>query len=705
MPVEVRPLGVSCNLRCGYCYQQPQRDARNIRKRYDLQQIKQAVLAEEGPFTLFGGEPLLLPKRDLHDLWAWGLERFGRNAVQTNATLIDPDHIEMFRRYRVRVGVSIDGPGQLNDTRWHGTLERTRSATADSERAIERLLEARIPTRLIVTLHRQNAAAARLPALLHWLAGFDGGELQGVRLHLLETENDAVRLRYALDEQGNTAAMLALLDLARQHPGLRIEPFAEMRRLLLGDSSATSCVWHGCDPYNTAAVQGVEGHGERSNCGRTNKDGVDFEKAADHGPERSLALYRTSQDAGGCAGCRFFLMCKGHCPGSAIDRDWRNRSEHCATLKAIYGELEAELALEKHVPVSLSQQRERLEQEMVTSWALGSTGSTWPAMGTRGHLPQQTGGAKRMHTSAKPRAARSMRLQQPLPAFTRISWTGASARSVWEPRLRRVAAVCRAMEVQSVIAGVRPSAVFVGHEARDLDRAVLLRSGLVVHRLWAETAGASRPSGVSRRGFALVLGRPRDVRQFTDAWETGDGDALGALLGYPRCCQRAFSERGGADPAVDPIWSAAAASVAEATDHDRVCELDAGPWANLTWTYLHISGIPHQPCASNCSQSETLAENMRDAALVGGIDAQALRWLDQMLAWPAEWSALHGIAEVKQPILKLATASPPTDRRRVVRYTGRLYPDDGARGLRFPFLAGPQRPGPRTTEFSLNPNS
>ena len=70
MTVEVRPLGVQCNLQCQYCYQHPQRDAANITATYDLEKIKAKVLQEGRRFSLFGGEALLIPERDLEELWA-----------------------------------------------------------------------------------------------------------------------------------------------------------------------------------------------------------------------------------------------------------------------------------------------------------------------------------------------------------------------------------------------------------------------------------------------------------------------------------------------------------------------------------------------------------------------------------------------------------------------------------------------------------
>lgn len=133
-----------------------------------------------------------------------------------------------------------------------------------------------------------------------------------------------------------------------------------------------SCTWAGCDPYTTRAVRGIEGQGQRSNCGRTNKDGIDYVKAAESGFERYLALYQTPQECGGCKNCRFFLMCKGQCPGTGIHGDWRNRTEHCEVWKALFTALEQELLEENIVPVSQNHgKRTELERSAMEQWMSG----------------------------------------------------------------------------------------------------------------------------------------------------------------------------------------------------------------------------------------------------------------------------------------------------------------------------------------------
>jgi uncharacterized protein len=380
MGVELRPLGVNCNIGCQYCYQNPQRDAGNLTRSYDLEAMKRAVLSEGGPFILFGGEPLLMPEDDLETLWAWGLEQFGQNGVQTNGVLINDQHISMFRRYKVHVGISMDGPGELNDVRWAGSLEKTRMATAKTEAAIERLCHEGIPPSLIVTLHRNNATADKLPVMHDWMRQLDAAGVASVRLHMLEVETAQIGHKYALTVPESIAALMSFAELEKQLAGVRFDVFEDMENLLCGQDDQATCVWRACDPYTTDAVHGVEGSGQRSNCGRTNKDGIDFTKADMPGYERYLALYHTPQEYGGCQACRFFLVCKGQCPGTAIDGDWRNRTEHCEVWKRLFRVIEERLLDKGLFPISAQPNRIYLEQEMLGAWAAGNNPSLQQAI-------------------------------------------------------------------------------------------------------------------------------------------------------------------------------------------------------------------------------------------------------------------------------------------------------------------------------------
>ncbi|MBL0330069.1 MAG: radical SAM protein [Bacteroidetes bacterium] len=310
MGIEIRPFKDACNIRCTYCYQEGTRSSGNISKSYDLEKIKTAILRERQPFTLFGGEPLLMPLEDLEELWSLGYEKYGNNSVQTNATLINDNHIVLFKKYNVSVGISIDGPDELNDVRWSKNLTHTRQLTAKIEETILQLRKELIQVSIIITIHKKNAINDKLVKLIEWVKGLHEKGIRSIRVHTLEVNNESVRKDISLSENENFTALLAFAKLKITLSDLEIDVLDEMEMLLRGDDSKVSCVWYSCDPYTTAAVTGINGDGQYSNCGRTNKDGVDMVKSEKHGHERQIALYFTPQDAGGCKDCRFFLCAK-----------------------------------------------------------------------------------------------------------------------------------------------------------------------------------------------------------------------------------------------------------------------------------------------------------------------------------------------------------------------------------------------------------
>lgn len=379
MSIELQPLGVKCNIGCSYCYQDTMRQGGNGGGQpYDMAAMKRAAEAEgvgqpdgrgnKTGFTIFGGEPLLLPLKDLEELLRWAAEDKGAPAgIQTNATLITDRHIELFKKYRTSVGVSMDGPGDLNRTRLakDGKAETTDVLTAKSQAALERLLAEGIPASLIVTVMSSNAGTdARLDRLIAWLLDLRDRGLKYVNLHTLEVDTKAAE-SLALFEDRSIEVMRRL---QRELVGFtNVSPFSDMRKSLLREGGA-NCVWNGCDPLTTQAVRGIDGQGGRKNCGRTEKQGVSFMKADREGKERSLILYLTPQEHGGCADCRFFAACLGHCPGEGIDGDWRNRTVHCALIKALYGDLEVALLAEGKDPISRSLRRPAVEAEMVARW-------------------------------------------------------------------------------------------------------------------------------------------------------------------------------------------------------------------------------------------------------------------------------------------------------------------------------------------------
>ena len=381
MTVEVHPKGVACNLQCTYCYQHPMRDAGHTHgAEWNLDGVRETLSAlrdkgHTGTPVLFGGEALLTPMPQLEEFLAWSVDQYGSSSIQSNASLCTDAHFALFERYDTNVGVSMDGPGPLNDARWAGSLAKTRAATAASQRNLEHLIQSGRTTGIIVTLSRANGLPEHFPAMMQWFRDLDDLGLASSRLHVMESDSAWVRENYALTPEQCTDAMIFFSDHEVDLPKLRFDVFGESRQMLMADNSQASCVWVGCDPMNTSAVMGVGADGAAHNCGRTNTAGVEWEEAAGpHGWERQYALYNTPQESGGCQDCRFWLMCRGQCPGTATSGDWRNRSEFCLTWKGMFAHIEGQLIAEGKVPLSIAPDRVGVEQRVMSDLMGGGHG-------------------------------------------------------------------------------------------------------------------------------------------------------------------------------------------------------------------------------------------------------------------------------------------------------------------------------------------
>lgn len=365
MTTEVRAQGVACPLSCDYCYQNPMRDAGNIKTQYEIYQLLEKIKGAKERFSLFGGEPLLMPKQDLEILFDYGFETYKENALQTNGMLIDDEHIAMFKKYNVSVGVSIDGPDELNDLRFYKNKAETRKATATTISNIEKMANEGINLSVIFTLHRLNGTKERLPRLIEFMEYLSDIGVSNGNIHMLEVDSELMKERYMLTQEENAEAFLALADFFNENNHMNYHPFTDMEDMMRFDDTRALCWLKFCDPLSTRSVQGLEGDGTLSNCSRTNKEGVDFFKADGHGMHRYISLLNTPEEFGGCQGCRFFVMCGGSCPGEGIDGDWRNKTIHCHTMKSLYTYYEEKLDSSGVTPLTKREDFDRIESIII----------------------------------------------------------------------------------------------------------------------------------------------------------------------------------------------------------------------------------------------------------------------------------------------------------------------------------------------------
>ena len=267
------------------------------------------------------------------------------------------------------------------------------------------------------------------------------------------------------------------------------------------------------------------------------------------------------------------------------------------------------------------------------------------------------------------------RLSFRLPEWDpRITWTSAAARTGWEGRMRRVASAFLDAEWGAVLAGQKPGALQIVSpgELRVMTTAAAEQGYAVV-----SLAEAAKPTGYASAAPALVAGdtvhyrvavtRPGSVAAWKQAWAANDNEAIGTLLGYPPCCRRFFQRVWVHERWMDTTYPMAQGR----TDVQGI---------NMLLRWFGVRPVSHLPCAFDCLPSMTLA-----VETIRRLPREEQAWLREMLAWPALWSSLHGVAEIFTPIFR---ASVPTDalaETAVVRYHGTRYPAEGAKGVRFPY--------------------
>ncbi|MDE6543138.1 MAG: radical SAM protein [Muribaculaceae bacterium] len=124
MTIIIKPT-FNCNFRCSYCYLTHQVKSDNYMMPLSVAKgLVEKIVGlsnkwRKVTFIWHGGEPLL-----------WGIENYKAifeytenfkdkvlfyHSIQTNLSLISDEYIELFKKYNVRIGFSLDGPKEIND--------------------------------------------------------------------------------------------------------------------------------------------------------------------------------------------------------------------------------------------------------------------------------------------------------------------------------------------------------------------------------------------------------------------------------------------------------------------------------------------------------------------------------------------------------------------------------------------------------------
>lgn len=362
MTTHVAPT-TKCNLGCTYCYENPARDIGMAKNEYDMDAIMDRIrdwvdeYPNEAP-GFHGGEPLLIDIDDMERLFKFVDTHYDdqTSSVQSNGVLIRDEHIRIFAKYNVSIGISIDGPPELNKERVAKNGE-TDNATVTTLRNIVKMRSRGVSVGLITVLSKRNAGTdEKLERLLSWI---DNMNRMGVTGHFNPAiPYEDVQEDISLSPERLKEVYLRTWEWMRDAEHRSWNPMQQYIDNLLGNPVG-NCVNNTCDVYNANAAKIVNGDGETTGCGKTWDtvgDGVPFLQGPSSGneyeetQERYDMLKQTpgphtegQEDEGGCKGCKYWAVCQGGCPASGQNDDHRNRTIWCEAKYAMYERVEQDL--------------------------------------------------------------------------------------------------------------------------------------------------------------------------------------------------------------------------------------------------------------------------------------------------------------------------------------------------------------------------
>ncbi len=314
-------LTTGCNLSCAYCYRgAPERSVVMPRPTA----MAALDLANQGgrPFhvQMAGGEPCLEPSLiEAIAARVRSADMPATIAVQTNGTLITRPLAEMFRRWDITVGVSMDGPPAQH--------ELLRGRYAETLRGLEHLERAGVRFGVTAVVCAENVS--QMPSLAMLLSNYKYAH--GLGLDLLVRRGRAARGEPAMAEANTlTKAMVELAQTVvwinrRRHSPLVLR---EMDRLRNGQRAFCHAA--------VGSSLAVHPDGSLYPCGQTMGD-PDLALGTIDKPDfsRIRGLGRYELPAADCGGCPLEGHCPGECPSRLKYNGPEGRELACALLRGL----------------------------------------------------------------------------------------------------------------------------------------------------------------------------------------------------------------------------------------------------------------------------------------------------------------------------------------------------------------------------------
>lgn len=290
-----------CNLRCKYCYQAAGSAGMDMSDEIIDQTLELADNGKPLLIQITGGEPTLVPDAIMRIAEkSLLLQVRPRLAIQTNGTLLTPDLVALLQKYDIQVGVSVDGPPDLQ--------EALRGCADATLHGLQLLEENGVNFRVTTVVSSANVLALDRLALM--LAGF--GRCRGIGLDLLINKGRASNsLIFPAHSQQLRKGITRFVHTLKGLNSRRSLPILlrEMELVKNGPSSHAFC--HAALDQSLA----VQADGSLFPCGQTVGDPF-FLSGTISNPlrENRFPLTTVKLPSEKCDACPLQGQCPGECP-------------------------------------------------------------------------------------------------------------------------------------------------------------------------------------------------------------------------------------------------------------------------------------------------------------------------------------------------------------------------------------------------------
>jgi uncharacterized protein len=191
-----------CNINCSYCYL-PERDVKTVMQQSTIAALFSKIFASgwigSGLTVIWhAGEPLVVPIA-FYEAAFEAIEKMRprslqlRHSIQTNGMLLSPAWCDLFKRWDVGVGVSIDGPKHLHDA--HRVTRSGRGTFDKTLAGIHLLQREKVPFHVISVLSQEGMKAPQ-----EMLDFYIAQGIEDICFNVEESEGDHVSGLFAGDD-------------------------------------------------------------------------------------------------------------------------------------------------------------------------------------------------------------------------------------------------------------------------------------------------------------------------------------------------------------------------------------------------------------------------------------------------------------------------------------------------------------------------